>query len=275
MVAEPGTQEAFALLPNLLRHSDLIYSGAEPNGDEGFRHLAKIGIKTVVSVDSAIPNVQLATANQLRYVHIPIGYGEVANVQGKMLAAVARNEEGPFYIHCHHGKHRGPVAAAIVAIASGLMDGTEALDILKVAGTSRKYAGLWDSVESYEPPPNGHPLPELVEIATTNSVAAGMANIDRQFDLLKLCQSAGWTSPSSHPDVSPSQQAILLKESFRELCRAIEKNEDERYLAGMKESEMLATELETALFSTKASVADKTLSLLARQCRECHSAWRD
>ena len=34
-----------------------------------------------------------------------------------MIAKTFREVEGPFYVHCYHGKHRGPAAAAIGRVA--------------------------------------------------------------------------------------------------------------------------------------------------------------
>ena len=47
-------------LHNVLRVSDRIYSGSEPHGDEGLESLVKLGVKIVVSVDGARPNVEAA-----------------------------------------------------------------------------------------------------------------------------------------------------------------------------------------------------------------------
>lgn len=263
-------------LPNLLRVTKQIYTGGEPKGSKGFEELARLGIRTVVSVDGAIPNIELAKANQLRYVHIPIGYDEVSKVEGKMFAALVRREPGPFYIHCHHGKHRGPVAAAIAHVASGEADNDKALEILTTAGTSKKYAGLWKSVREYQPPPDDECLPELVEIAKLDSFAAAMAEVDRQYDYLKLCQSAGWQSPPTAPDLTPAQQALLLKESFRELRRMLERNGDDRFRNWMSESEKLASQLQRDLTTNaKLGAMDETLKILGEQCQRCHSAWRN
>jgi len=262
-------------LPNLHSVDDFIYSGAEPDGVEAFEELAELGIKTVVSVDGAIPCLELAKANQLRYVHIPIGYEGISEEAGKMFAVLVRTEQGPFYIHCHHGKHRGPTAAAIAGIASGRMDDKSAVRLLERAGTSRKYTGLWQAVAKYKPPPDDAELPELAEVAELDSLAAVMAKIDRQFDSLKLCQTAEWKSPPAHPDVSPLQQALLLKESFRELHRLLLQNGDDRFLDWLKESEELMGDLLMGPTATKPSEADRIFRLLGEQCQRCHAAWRD
>src|SRR5690606_17968735 len=118
-------------LHNLLQVSETIYTGGEPKDDAAFAALAKLGVKTVVSVDGAEPNVKAARAHGLRYVHIPIGYDGVSEEAGKSLARLVRDAQGPFYIHCHHGTHRGPAAAAVACVAAGQGTGKDALAILE------------------------------------------------------------------------------------------------------------------------------------------------
>ena len=54
-------------LPRHYRWSDLVGQGAEPAGDEAFRNLRALGYRTVLSVDGAIPDVETAESNGLRY----------------------------------------------------------------------------------------------------------------------------------------------------------------------------------------------------------------
>src|SRR5262245_48501413 len=61
-------------LENLICVSERIYSGGQPQGEQAFQSLARLGVKTVVSVDGARPDVDAAHRNGLRYVHVPIGY---------------------------------------------------------------------------------------------------------------------------------------------------------------------------------------------------------
>lgn len=54
-----------------------LYSGSGPDGPKAFASLARLGIKTIISVDGARPNVEAAKKSGLRYVHIPISYDGV------------------------------------------------------------------------------------------------------------------------------------------------------------------------------------------------------
>ena len=64
----------FPGLSNVVAFHDGFYSGSAPAGDAGFDSLSSLGIKTILSVDGAMPDVELADKYGMRYVHLPIGY---------------------------------------------------------------------------------------------------------------------------------------------------------------------------------------------------------
>src|SRR4051812_7808168 len=66
-VEGPGIENLFALSRDL-------YSGGSPEGDEGFQTLQKLGIKTIITVDGAQPDLERAHAFGFRYVHLAHGY---------------------------------------------------------------------------------------------------------------------------------------------------------------------------------------------------------
>ncbi len=130
-------------LHNLRQIYPRVFVGGEPQDDADFAELERMGIRTVVSVDGTQPQVAAAKQYGLRYVHIPIGYDGISEEAGLALAQVVRSIKGPIYFHCHHGKHRGPAAAAIACLAEGMIDTRQAIEILEKSGTSRDYAGLF------------------------------------------------------------------------------------------------------------------------------------
>lgn len=262
-------------LHNLLWDSERIYSGGEPHGGEAFAELARLGVTTIVSVDGARPDVEAARAHGLRYVHIPIGYDGVGDEAGRSLARLVRDAEGPFYIHCRHGRHRGPAAAAVACIASGDADNAGARTILELAGTSADYAGLWRDVEAYRPPPPDAELPELVEVAEVGSFAAAMAQIDRAYDNLKLCRDAGWTTPADHPDIVPSREALLLREGLHESGRALDADAEPELRAWLAEAEETARGLQSSLESDEVDGVSRGFETLVKSCTRCHAAYRN
>src|SRR5438105_2772908 len=54
-------------VPNLIRLDDRIYQGGMPQGDAGFASLEKLGVKTVISVDGARPDLEDAHKHGMRY----------------------------------------------------------------------------------------------------------------------------------------------------------------------------------------------------------------
>src|SRR5438046_447036 len=60
--AEPAVGEKVeaAGLHNVFRISEKLYSGSSPEGEEGFQYLQKLGVKTIISVDGAKPEVETA-----------------------------------------------------------------------------------------------------------------------------------------------------------------------------------------------------------------------
>src|SRR5215510_11511668 len=59
-------------LHNVIHVADRLFSGGAPEGDAGFDSLKKLGIKTILSVDGARPEVARAKQHGMRYVHLPI-----------------------------------------------------------------------------------------------------------------------------------------------------------------------------------------------------------
>ena len=113
--AQAGVRQDGSRPANFTKIDEDLYFGGEPGANEAFAFLARLGIRTVVSVDGARPRLAEAEKRGLRYVHIPLGYDGVTTSAGMQLAALARNSQGPWYVHCHHGRHRGPAAAAEIA----------------------------------------------------------------------------------------------------------------------------------------------------------------
>src|SRR5690606_18255679 len=70
VASKPAIENIHPLTPQLI-------SGGQPKGDAAFSQLAEMGVKTIVSVDGAKPDLELAKKHGLRYVHIPIGYDGV------------------------------------------------------------------------------------------------------------------------------------------------------------------------------------------------------
>jgi protein tyrosine phosphatase (PTP) superfamily phosphohydrolase (DUF442 family) len=136
-------------LHNLFRVTTNIFSGDSPVSDAAFLELAKLGVKTIISVDGSKPDVDSARKHGLRYIHLPFGYDGIPTNRIAELVKAGQSANGPIYVHCHHGLHRGPAAVAILCQASMGWSTNQALAWLKQAGTASDYTGLYRAVEDF------------------------------------------------------------------------------------------------------------------------------
>jgi protein tyrosine phosphatase (PTP) superfamily phosphohydrolase (DUF442 family) len=273
-------------LHNVFRVHATVLSGGQPHGEGGFEALRELGVKTVISVDGARPDVELAKKYGLRYVHLPHGYDGVPEERARELAKAVRDLEGPVYIHCHHGKHRSPAAAAVACVAAGLIAPESALLILEVAGTSKSYRGLYQSAEEARQL-DQKLLDELKvefrEVVDVPAMADAMVEIERHHDHLKQVGQNEWQLLADHPDVAPAHEALMLREHFTELLRTDEvQAEPARFQALMKEGEQRAQALEDLYRAWDAKKPasglkklNAALEAVNQNCAACHKQFRD
>lgn len=268
-------------IENFFQLTDNLYSGSAPETDATFEELSKRGIKTIITVDGAKPDVETAKRHGIRYVHLPIGYDGVPVDQGIRLVKAAETMPGPIYIHCHHGLHRGPAGAAVICMATKGWTPQQADAWLRVAGTATNYAGLYKTVAHFQPPSAeilkniSDKLPEKSDISP---VAETMVHIDERFDHLKLVKKAGYKKPASHPDIDPAHEALLLNELFREMLRLPATNKiDKDFQAQLTEAEQAAQALHMVLKSSPVSIekAEAAFQRISTSCAACHKAHRN
>lgn len=272
----------FAGVHNLVAYAaGGLYSGSAPDGDAGFESLAALGIRTIISVDGAAPDVAAARRRGIRYVHLPIGYNGMERERTLEMARAVRELPGPIFIHCHHGKHRSAGAAGAVAVTLGLLTQEQALQRMKVSGTSPSYPGLFRCVTTAaaaDAQELAQTSGEFPEIFATTSLVQSMVEMDAAFDRLALIQESGWKTPPNHPDLVPAAEAGRLADSFRTLqqlqsCRA----RGSEFLKLLQEGAELASTLETGLTEPRASSAELqiTRERLGQSCKRCHAKFRD
>lgn len=262
-------------LHNVHRASSLVLLGGEPHGQEAFEQLQKLGIKTIVSVDGATPDVATAKKHGIRYVHIPIGYDAIPSDAALALTQVAREMNAPVYVHCHHGRHRGPAAAAVLCLSNGSISLEHALDLMKSAGTGKDYVGLWRDVKAFKPASNDASLPELVEIAKVESLTTAMASVGRAFDNVKLCGMSDWNTPADHPDLVPAAEARLVQEGLHESLRHCDTAASDEFRQWLSQSDDLAEQLCQAISARKSADATSAFRALEAKCVECHTKHRN
>jgi protein tyrosine phosphatase (PTP) superfamily phosphohydrolase (DUF442 family) len=282
---EPGKVEGSGL-HNVYRITDKLYSGSSPDGEEGFRSLRKLGVQTIISVDGARPDVTTARKYGLRYVHLPFGYDGIPRQRVLELAKAVHVLPGPFYIHCHHGKHRGPAAAAAIHLClDDKCSVNQVMAEMRRAGTDPHYTGLYAVPKSFKRP-SPKDLDELPadfpEVAKVPDLAQFMVEIDARLENLKLIRAAAWKTPSKHPDLDPAHEALQLVEQFREAGRLepVKKRPGE-FRHWLAHAEAKAAELEQVLRLDKGSgaanlhAADEAFLKTGASCVHCHAKYRD
>lgn len=278
-------------LPNCWRIHGQLISGGLPEGPAAFRQLKDLGVRTVISVDGARPDLESARAAGLRYLHLPVEYSGIDPVRQKELAKALRELPGPFYIHCHHGLHRSPAATAVAAVGAGWIDAADAESILQLAGTSPDYRGLYLAVrkatrlEETELAAVDCSFPEQ---ANTPATVDTMVKLDAAFQVLEEIAREGWNPPVGHPDIDPAHTTLLVRELFAESVRLVEPAEYGRQFVELMElSRDQTAQLETVLRSHPGrdgaspevakwrAAADSHLNVIRQACRDCHRQFRD
>lgn len=282
-------------LPQPIEVADQVISGGLPEGPEAFAELQALGVRTILSVDGATPQVDLARKYGMRYVHLPHGYDGIAPELAARLAQALRDLPGPIYIHCHHGKHRSPTAAAVACIGAGRISIETGREVLRLAGTNPKYVGLFQAVESAVALPATEQVgraEEYPEIAELPWMARAMVAIDAQVESLRP-----WIESTRDDEVENvvdglklrdqldqvSRAALLLREEYKEMRRRPWEvdGDAERFQQLMLQSEQAAEEIETLLDQPGPWTSSRRQSLqapwgrLMQGCKDCHEGYRD
>jgi protein tyrosine phosphatase (PTP) superfamily phosphohydrolase (DUF442 family) len=261
--------------------TEKVISGAQPEGREGFEALRDLGVKTIISVDGAKPDVETARKYGIRYVHLPITYSTVTPEQGKAIAKAIEELPGPVYVHCHHGKHRSAAAVAVACVYNGSLAPERAESVLKTFGTGENYKGLWKAAREARPVGSTELRAldvKFVEATPVPPLAQAMTLADRHADHLKEIQKAGWKAPADHPDLDPAHEALQLEEHLHEIGRGEQvKGRPEEFRRLLVEGEEGARALRAALGEkpVDGAGADRAFKRVTASCTDCHKAFRD
>jgi protein tyrosine phosphatase (PTP) superfamily phosphohydrolase (DUF442 family) len=265
---------------NLAEIAPGLFRGAQPEGEDSFALLASLGVRTLLSVDGSRPDVDGAARHGLRYVHVPVGYSGITRPEQLRIARAALDLPGPMFVHCHHGKHRGPAASGIAWMVRCGVSPEEVVADMRKAGTDPKYAGLYGDVVAFRPV-TAEELATVTEedigpVAKLPDLVEAMVQVDASFDRMKAVKKAGWRTPASMPDVQPAHEARILAERFRELGRMEEAMRKPADFQGWREaSEKAAWALEEALGKGDGAAAGAALDRVGTTCNACHDVYRN
>lgn len=270
-------------LHNLVAFAPGVISGSVPEGDEGFRSLERMGIRTIISVDGSIPDVDRAGALGIRYIHLPIGYHGFDDQRRLQLARATRDAlaRGPVYIHCHHGKHRSAAAAAAALATLGKAEPEAMVARMKVSGTAPNYTGLYRCAMDADALPAAKidAVPaDFPSVWTPSDFVSAMVEIDAAHDHLRAIERAGWRTPPNHPDLVPVAEAGRLADLYRLLAEDPHaKGRPEDFVALMRAARDASSALEEALLSPvpDRGALSERLRFITANCKQCHVSYRD
>ncbi len=282
-VREPGQDGG---LHNVFALSESIISGGEPHDRESLVAIAAMGVRTILSVDGKTPDAEGAAELGMRYVHVPIQYRGINPDELLKISKTFREAEGPFYVHCFHGQHRGPAAAAIGRLVLDAVPREQALaEMRQWCGTSEKYEGLYRTVATADIPSaqqTGALDWGLAAAQEFDGVRELMVRIARHFDNVAGMAKRDWTVNPDHPDVDPANEAAILRGLFvqaRELPEVNEAATD--YQSWIEDAIQSSATLREAYSARRASPDDDqgasaaAFSALKASCTSCHSAYRN
>jgi protein tyrosine phosphatase (PTP) superfamily phosphohydrolase (DUF442 family)/cytochrome c556 len=251
-----------------------------PEGTKGLDSLAALGVRTVISVDGARPEVDAASARGMRSIHLPMTYSGVSEERALQIARAIRDLPRPIYIHCHHGKHRSPAVTAAALICLGGMTPEQGHAMLKLSGTSPSYPGLYRSVETERPRSTteiNSADATFPPIAQVSSFVGGMVDIDHAYDHLKIIAANNWTTPATHPDLVPAAEAGRMVETLRSIASRTDSHPRHADMLAMLHANIDAASKLEDLIVRKAPPADLTaaMGLISASCKDCHKVYRD
>jgi protein tyrosine phosphatase (PTP) superfamily phosphohydrolase (DUF442 family) len=283
---EENEPEDFDDVHNVFHLSPNIISGSEPVGREGLERIAAMGVQTILSVDGKVPDAETADELGMRYVHVPIQYRGITDEEMTRIAKTFRELEGPFYVHCFHGKHRGPAAAAVGRVVVDGAPRERALaEMRQWCGTSEKYEGLYRSLAS-DPIPSAtateryewdFPAAHRIE-----GFRHAMIEIPRSFDPLKYLSKRDWKPDPEHPDIDPLNEARKLAEIF-EVSNGLEEIQARpadfrQWMDGSVRESVTLREALARLAEGDDSArgeVDRAFGAVSNLCSRCHDSYRN
>jgi uncharacterized protein (TIGR01244 family) len=149
-------------VPNFREVNEHLYRGAQPS-PEGFKSLAKLGIKTIIDLRGGGPRSaaeeKIVKAAGMRYISIPMRGLEAPSDEEiwKALGILDDSSGWPVFIHCRRGKDRTGVVVACYRIVHDHWQNQKALEEARLAGMSWVERAMQSYVLRFQPA--GKPAP--------------------------------------------------------------------------------------------------------------------
>lgn len=265
-------------LDNVYRVAPGVYSGSSPESEESLAYLERLGIKTVISVDGAAPDAEALEAIGARAVHVPLKYTGIGPIDRLTLTKAIRDLPRPIFVHCQHGKHRGPTAVCVALVGTGELDAKEAAAFQVEAGTSPEYRGLYEAVERATRV-DDEILDSFAAVfeakRSISSLREAMSEIDAGWYALDAIRRSGWATPEDHPDLVPASEAGAVHEALRQMAELEDTaSRDERYRALVEAATNAALDLERSIVAGDNAASTEAFERLSDSCMQCHAGYR-
>jgi protein tyrosine phosphatase (PTP) superfamily phosphohydrolase (DUF442 family) len=119
-------------IKNFDKVNDQVYRGAQPS-DEGFRYLAKLGVKSIIDLREADSRSNaernVVTAAGMKYINVPMtGLTPPSDAEiTKIMSILEDSASGPVFVHCKRGADRTGAVIAAYHIQHEKWDNSRAL----------------------------------------------------------------------------------------------------------------------------------------------------
>jgi protein tyrosine phosphatase (PTP) superfamily phosphohydrolase (DUF442 family) len=123
-------------IKNFAKVDTQVYRGGQPT-DEGFRYLAKLGVKVIIDLREADGRSQaeqrVVTRAGMKYVNVPMtGLTPPTDAEiTKILSLLGDTTSGPVFVHCRRGADRTGAVIAAYHIDHDKWDNVRALNDAK------------------------------------------------------------------------------------------------------------------------------------------------
>lgn len=151
---------------NFMKVDSHVYRGAQPT-EEGFKNLAKLGIRTVIDLqqtgdDRARDEAKWVKAAGMQYISIPMKGMERPRDEAvaKVLALLEDQTTGPVFVHCHAGADRTGGVIACYRIEHDGWTNKRAFDEAKKMGTTWIHFAIHDYIKDFHPRNTAPPVQE-------------------------------------------------------------------------------------------------------------------
>ena len=151
---------------NFMKVNDHVYRGAQPT-EEGFKNLAKLGIKTIIDLQAtgderAREEAKWVKAAGMEYVSIPMKGMERPKdaAVAKALGLLEDQNTGPVFVHCHAGADRTGGVIAAYRIEHDGWTNKKAFQEAKDMGTTWIHFAIHDYIKDFQPRNAAPPVQE-------------------------------------------------------------------------------------------------------------------